>query len=61
MFHNLFYQGMIRFPKDIMLYVNSFYALSGLAYNNKNNCNLIIATDILDLSKKLLLEYPHES
>lgn len=39
---------------------NCFYALSGLAYNNKNNCSDIIKTDILNIIKVQINEFMAE-
>lgn len=42
---------MLKFADDKHIITNSFYSLSGLAYNNKENCNAIMSTDILEAVK----------
>ncbi len=46
--------GLKANEKEPKLAVNSFYALSGLAYNNRENSNAIMAAGIIPLTKNFL-------
>lgn len=48
---------MKTFPTDVALATNSFYALSGLAYNSKENCAMIMQTDVLNVSKRIIKDF----
>ncbi|EAS03305.2 hypothetical protein TTHERM_00537400 (macronuclear) [Tetrahymena thermophila SB210] len=56
-FHLTIINGLSRFPNNKILATNSFYALSGLAYNNKANCAEIMKTDILNIIKEQIKEF----
>ncbi|KAL4491936.1 hypothetical protein ABPG72_008357 [Tetrahymena utriculariae] len=56
-FHLTIINGLSRFPNNKVLATNSFYALSGLAYNNKTNCSDIMKTDILNIIKEQIKEF----
>jgi len=51
---------MSKFPEDKMLITNSFYALSGLAYNNKENCNAAVSNNVLQFVKENMKKFMAE-
>lgn len=53
-------KGLSTFSKEKHLVTNCFYALSGLAYNNKENCNAIMSSEILEVMKVHIKEFMAE-
>ncbi|KRX04110.1 Armadillo-type fold [Pseudocohnilembus persalinus] len=60
-FHDQIIKALTNFPEDTVLATNSFYALSGLAYNCKENSNKIgQQTSIFSISLHYLQSYRQE-